>query len=134
LEVEDNSAKQIACYLPGYTFVEKLQAISTKYLKSEAGKILPVNFIRHYYDIYQLLGVRSVLDFIGTNEYHAHKKARFRDVDELVISKNEAFVLRSAETREVYAREYQRTQALYYGGAPSFDQIMERISAFSSKL
>ena len=134
LEAEDNSAKQIACYLPGYTFVEKLQAISSKFLKAEAGKILPVNFIRHYYDIYQLLGIQSVRDFIGTDEYYAHKKARFRDVDQAEISKNEAFILRSAATREVYAREYQRTQALYYGGAPSFDQIMEKIKAWSSKL
>lgn len=134
LETEDNRAKQIACYLPGYTFVEKLQAISSRYLKAEAGKILPVNFIRHYYDIYQLLGVQSVLDFIGTNDYHAYKKARFRDVDEADISKNEAFILGGTATRETYAGEYQRTQALYYGGAPTFDQILEKIRALSGKL
>lgn len=134
LETEDNRAKQIACYLPGYTFVEKLQAISSRHLKAEAGKILPVNFIRHYYDVYQLLRVQSVLDFIGTSEYHAHKKARFRDIDEPNISKNEAFILSNPATREVYAREYQRTQALYYGEAPTFDQIIEKISALSDKL
>ncbi len=30
--------------------------------------------------------------------------------------------------------EYQRTQALYYGGAPTFDQIIKKIRAVSDKL
>lgn len=134
VEMADNQALGIACYLPGYTFIEKLQAISSRHLKAKAGKILPVNFIRHYYDVYQLLGVASVLDFIGTEEYFAHKKARFPDIDEPDISKNEAFVIPSAEMREKYAREYKRTQALYYGMAPSFDEILKRIQTHSKRL
>lgn len=134
LEVEDNRAVDVACYLPGYTFVEKLQAISTKHLQEQEGKVMPVNFIRHYYDVYQLLRQKSVLDFIGTKPYYEHKIARFRSNDEPNLKKNAAFILSDGETRERYAREFQRTQALYYGGFPTFDAIMSRIQEHLPKL
>ncbi len=38
VEVIDNRAKGIACYDPGYTFVEKLQTISTKYRQQQKDK------------------------------------------------------------------------------------------------
>ena len=134
LQVEDNRAVEVACYLPGYTFVEKLSAISGKFQQEQEGKLMPVNFIRHYYDVYQLLGQRSVLDFIGTEAYVKHKHSRFRKSDELDLTKNEAFVLSAAATRERYSREYLRTQVLYYGGFPSFDSILARIQLHLSKL
>ena len=127
LEVEDNRAADVLCYLPGYTLVEKLDAISRKYRQEQEGKLMPVNFIRHYYDVYQLLGNKAVLDFVGTKAYSDHKAAKFRKTIESELSRNEAFILRSAETREKYAQEYQRTRALYFGGCPSFDSILERI-------
>jgi hypothetical protein len=36
VEIIDNRAKAVACYDPGYTLVEKLQTISTKYRKQQA--------------------------------------------------------------------------------------------------
>ncbi|MBV5303290.1 MAG: hypothetical protein JZU70_03690 [Chlorobium sp.] len=35
VDVIDNRAQQIRCYHPGYTFVEKLQAIVTKYCRHQ---------------------------------------------------------------------------------------------------
>lgn len=55
VSVIDNRAGAVACYHPGYTLVEKLQTISTKYRKQQAENSLPANFIRHYYDVYCLL-------------------------------------------------------------------------------
>jgi hypothetical protein len=78
----DNRATQIKCYCPEYTFVEKLQSISTKYRLQQKNKIMPINFLRHYYDIYKLLENERVLKFINSNEYHAYKKIRFRTSDE----------------------------------------------------
>lgn len=52
VDIIDNRAMDIACYHVGYTFVEKLQAISTKYRKHDEESTLPSNFMRHYYDIY----------------------------------------------------------------------------------
>ena len=95
---------------------------------------MPVNFIRHYYDVYQLLGNENVLKFIGTKAYFDHKASRFRKTDEMDLTKNEAFILGDSETRERYTKEYERTRVLYYGGFPSFDSIMERIGYHLKRL
>ncbi len=134
LDIEDNRARNVTCYLPGYTLVEKLQAISTRHRKAQVGKLLPSNFIRHYYDVYQLLGNEAVLDFIGSEDYFAHKMSRFRDADGPDITKNQAFILDNSKIREEYAKEYRRTQALYYGKTPSFDEIIARIRSFAQRL
>ena len=78
--------------------MEKLSAISRKYRKEQEGTSLPVNFIRHYYDVYQLLANESVLNFIGTDSYIKHKSARFQQSDEVDLSKNEAFILSNVAT------------------------------------
>ena len=55
VDIIDNRAKAVACYDPGYTFVEKLQTVSTKFRQQEGSKDRPIDFMRHYYDIYGLL-------------------------------------------------------------------------------
>ena len=123
----DNLAYGIKCYRPEYTFVEKLQTVSTKYrLQQEKGEFQK-NFLRHYYDIYSLLGNPDVQAFIGTDEYTAHKKKRFSGQDELEITKNQAFVFSDPEVREQYKVEYEKTADLYYKGIIPFDSILERI-------
>jgi hypothetical protein len=134
LDVVDNRAVDIICYHPGYTFVEKLAAISGKFRKEQERKIMPVNFIRHFYDIYKLLDEPRVLEFIGTDAYLEHKKSRFSTNDELNLSKNEAFILSHPTTRERYANEYRRTKALYYRDFPSFDEIFARIQSFIERI
>lgn len=69
VQVIDNRAKGVLCYHPGYTLVEKLQTISTKFRKEQKESVFPPNFMRHYYDVYMLLAVPEVQDFIGTKEY-----------------------------------------------------------------
>ena len=134
LDVIDNRAVDVRCYMPGYTFVEKLSAISRKYQQEQEGELMPVNFIRHYYDIYQLLGDKSVLDFIGTAAYQEHKTLRFRKSDELDLTKNQALILSNPTTRDKYAREFKRTEVLYYGGFPNFEEILKRIQDHLIKL
>ena len=63
----DNRAKGVACYDPGYTFVEKLQTVSTKFRLQQAAKDSSIDFMRHYYDIYALLRRPEVQAFIGTD-------------------------------------------------------------------
>lgn len=46
--VTDNRAKNIVCYHPGYTFVEKLQTIATKYRREQESGEVTVNFVRQY--------------------------------------------------------------------------------------
>lgn len=134
-EMIDNRAIDIKCYHAGYTFVEKLQTIATKFRKEQAEQQGQQNFMRQYYDVYCLLNNEEVQKFIGSAEYHNHKAIRFPKADlEIPISKNEAFLLSSKELRASFNKRYQETAALYYKGQPSFEEILHRIGQHIDKL
>ena len=125
--LNDNRAKDVLCYLPEYTFVEKLQTITTKYRQYKEGKIFPKNFLRHYYDLYCLLDCPSVLGFIKTDRYQTRKIERFPRSDNLVISQNPAFLLSDSQDRKLFESEYLKVASLYYQGQPSFGDLLNRI-------
>lgn len=128
VQVFDNRAVDVSCYSPTHTFVEKLQTISTKYRRLDEAKEFPGNFLRHYYDVYCLLDLLEVREFMKTAAYQERKKQRFRSADELAISKNPAFTLSDPEQRDLFAREFRKSSALYYQGQPDFDELLARIS------
>lgn len=127
--VTDNRAADVACYEPGYTLVEKLQTISTKFHRHLETGEMPANFLRHYYDVYCLLEDPDVQEFIGSDAYVAHKEARFPTVDEKVIERNEAFLISDAQTRSRFEAAYRATSALYYREQPPLAAILKRFSA-----
>lgn len=132
--LKDNRAKGVPCYHPGYTLVEKLQTISTKYRTQQESGAFPINFMRHYYDVYCLLDEPEVLTFLGTPEYQAHKEKRFRSRDNPVIADNEAFLLHNPSIRKEYEKAFQNTKALYYKTQPGFEQIMNKIREQANRL
>ncbi|TKV82247.1 nucleotidyl transferase AbiEii/AbiGii toxin family protein [Bradyrhizobium elkanii] len=134
VDVIDNRAMKVPCYDAGYTFVEKLQTVSTKFRKQQADGSDPVGFMRHYYDVHELLKQPEVQKFIGTDAYKAHKQARFRQGDNQNIAKNEAFILSDARTRALYDDAYKRSSALYYAGKPTFDEILAEIEKLIDNL
>jgi len=134
ITVMDNRATDVPCYHPGYTFVEKLQTVSTKFRQQQDNGEMPPNFLRHYYDISQLLEHPDVIAFIGTPEYQARKEHRFRKDDNLVIAENEAFLLSDPETRKQYILAYQATASLYFGEQIPFDAILKKIQRHMGKL
>jgi hypothetical protein len=123
VEIVDNRALNVDCYHSGYTFVEKLQTISTKFRKQQEDGSFPVNFIRHYYDVYCLLEVPEVKAFIGTDKYHAHKEKRFPIADNQILKENEAFVLNDSATYDLLKSAYRRSESLYYREQPDFDEL-----------
>lgn len=127
VDVIDNRAVDVACYHPGYTFVEKLQTVSTKFRQQQEEGSFPANFMRHYYDLFCLLGDPAVRDFIGTEDYAKHKAARFRGADNPVLARNDAFLLSDPDTRALYERAYAQSRALYHKSQPPFDAIMNRL-------
>lgn len=127
VQVFDNRAVDVLCYAPTHTFVEKLQTISTKYRRLAEAKAFPANFLRHYYDVYCLLDLQEVQEFMQTPAYQERKQQRFRSGDELVIARNPAFTLSDPEQRERFAREYKKSSALYYQGQPGLDLLLARI-------
>ena len=126
--VIDNRAKGVACYEAGYTFVEKLQTIATKYRNFKAGGAFPANFMRHYYDVYCLLRDDAVRAFAETEAFEAHRRKRFPKVDyEIPLSENQAFLLSDPEDFEALKKEYVGKRALYYRGQPEFEEVMTAI-------
>ena len=134
LPVFDNRAVDILCYHPGYTLVEKLQTVSTKFRLQQAAQSFPKNFLRHYYDLYCLLSSQEVQAFIGTPDYHAHKVRRFPKADNPHIASNDAFLLSDPAVRSLYERKYRETAALYYAGQIPFAAILERIAENRDRL
>ena len=90
--------------------------------------------MRHYYDVYCLLQVPDVQNFIGTAEYQAHKQKRFRSADNPLITENEAFMLRTQDTRQLYTQAYDETVALYYQEQPTFNNILKAIADVAEAL
>lgn len=130
IDIRDNRAKNVLCYHPGYTLVEKLQTISTKFRKQQAQGTFSENFMLHYYDVYCLLQNTETQEFILTQEYKDHEK-RFLSGDNPIIVENEAFLLREKETRQKYQNEYELSQSLYYKKKPAFQEILQLIEKFS---
>ena len=129
-----NRAFDVPCYEPGYTLVEKLQTISTKFRRHLEDRSMPQNFLRHYYDVYCLLGDADVQAFIGTEAHAAHKNAHFPAADNKIIAENPAFDLSDQSIWDRFARAYAATSALYYHGQPSLDDILGRIQEYADRL
>jgi nucleotidyltransferase AbiEii toxin of type IV toxin-antitoxin system len=125
LEFTDNRAAEVLCYNPEYTLVEKLQTVVKKFGQyRETGK-LSSNFMRHYYDIHQLLDVSRVQQFIGTIAYLEHKQRRFRSLDP-DIRQSGAFTM-DTDVRNQFEVEYKNTAPLYYRGQIPLQDILARI-------
>lgn len=133
-QFQDSEPVQVRCYHPGYTLVEKLQAVSTKFRQYVPGSDLPKNFMRHYYDIHCLLGEQQVIDFVGTTEYLEHKDNWFRKDDIQAINENPAFSLNDQAVRAVFESEYDSKSDMYFEKQIPFDTILARIAEFADRL
>jgi len=137
IDIIDNRALDIKCYHPGYTFVEKLQAIATKYRKEKdnSNEKVKANFMRQYYDVSCLLDQPRILEFIDTPDYTNHKAHHFPKEDqEIPIAENEAFLLSDTKLRDDFKARYQLTKSLYYQGQPNFDDLIGNIKKHIAKL
>lgn len=135
VDIIDNRAIGVACYHPGYTFVEKLQTIITKFRYEQKEQVEFQNLMRQYYDVASLLADSRVLDFIGTTEYEDHKLFHFGKADlEIPIAQNQAFLLEEDELRQRFEQRYQATAALYYQGQPPFSELLQIIGQWLPKL
>jgi len=135
IDLTDNRALQVACYDMRYTFVEKLQTIATKFRNMQSSGDNQVNFMRQYYDVYQLLNQQVVIDFIGTPEYLAHKKRRFPNLDFAIpIAQNEAFLLEDSKVKEQLNQLYIKSNALYYSGQIDLQTILDLLKIHLEKL
>ena len=112
LQYTDNRALDTRCYNPEYTFVENQAVVRDGQFKG-TGKV-PTNFLRHYYDIHQLLDVDAVQKFIGAPEIWSTRK-RFKSLDH-DVAKSGAFTIENGNIRKQFEAEYSKTAPLYYRG------------------
>ncbi len=127
-DLMNTKAISVKCYLPEYTFVEKLQTITRKARQQKENGKFDINFLRHFYDIHQLFQQQRVKNFIGSDEYIAHKEARFRGADNPILEVNLAFNLdKEPALFEEYKRQYQGIESLFIGSFPLFDEIYQSV-------
>lgn len=98
----------------------------------ETEKLSP-NFLRHYYDINQLLDLQEVQAFIGTPEYLEHKKKRFKSTNQNVAD-SKAFTIEDQNVRKQFEAEYLKTAPLYYRGQIPLEKILARIQKDLARL
>jgi len=135
IDLTDNRALQIPCYDMRYTFVEKLQTIATKFRNMQSSGNSQANFMRQYYDIYQLLNQQEVKEFIGTPEYLTHKERRFPTVDfEIPLSQNQAFLLEDDKLKQQLNQSYIKSKALYYNGQVDLQSILDLLKIYLKDL
>ena len=90
--------------------------------------------MRHYYDVYELLGRSDIQAFVGTEAYKAHKTKRFPKADDQNIAQNQAFIVSDPATHKLYGKAYEDSSAVDYGSKPTFTQILERIGKSIDRL
>lgn len=129
-DIIDNRAKAVKCYLPEYTFIEKLQTITRKVNQQQRSGEFGSNFLRHFYDIHQLFQETRVKSFIGSEKYKQYKLERFRGDDNPELKQNLAFNFDSHLTLfDEYSRMFERVRALFISSPPSFEEIYSSIIA-----
>ena len=135
VKIINNQAINVKCYLPEYTLIEKLQTISTKYRVNKQRNIeSPINFIRHYYDVYQLLNTDRVKQFLKTDAYQSYKEEKFGTLDEMDLTKNPAFQLSEPSEIDKFSILYQKKAEIYFGVTPSFEEMIKYIKNNASRL
>jgi hypothetical protein len=124
-----NRAMSVACYEPGYTLVEKLQTISTKYRKHRKTAACPRTSCDTTIMSTACWGTSRSRSSSGRQLISSFPAAEDKD-----IAKNEAFVLSDEAVRATYASAYAETSALYYQGQPPFADLLARIKEYAPTL
>lgn len=133
---QDVPGFNLNCLHPKRTFVEKLFALHDAYASNEVEAK-----VRHYYDVYQLLALKEVTDFLGTGPYKDLKMdvAQFTKdnfTDSKVPEGNDFSTSNAFSPSSEMAQKISRahdTSTLFFGKRPSAKEILERIKKFRSQ-
>ena len=83
--------------------------------------------MRHYYDLYRLLAVKRVSEFIGTQEYLAYRAVKIKGLDLDVFNSRMPFRLEDEAEYSQFENEYIHINTLLLGIGPGFGEFMETI-------
>ncbi|MEK9146487.1 MAG: nucleotidyl transferase AbiEii/AbiGii toxin family protein [Elusimicrobiota bacterium] len=131
LAVADNRARAVRCFNPEYTFVDKLQTICRRFRqhrdRNDPKADRPREFLRHYLDLYRLLEVERVRQFIGTPEYEAYKNEKLRGADVQEFAAKAAFALPDEKTFRLFEDEFAVMNTLLLSPGPTFKELIDRL-------
>ncbi|MFH1618622.1 MAG: nucleotidyl transferase AbiEii/AbiGii toxin family protein [bacterium] len=137
LDVTDNRARGVRCFNPEYTFVDKLQTICRRFRqhrgRNDPEKDKPRLFLRHYYDLYMLLGVLRVKEFIGTAGYEEYKKQKLKTLDAREFETRDAFTLNDPKTYALFEKDFGHMDTLLLAPGPTFKGLIERLREHAPK-
>lgn len=137
LAVSDNRARGVKCFNPEYTFVDKLQTICRRFRQHRDRNHpmfdRPREFLRHYFDLYKLLEVERVRNFMGTPEYEQYKKEKIRGADAEEFASKTAFTLSEEKSYRLFEEEFAVMNTLLLSPGPTFKEIAERLRADAPK-
>ena len=134
MDVFDNRASAVKCFNPEYTFVDKIQTICRRFRQHRdrsKENDQPRKFLRHYYDLYKLLELDRVLNFIRTAEYQTYKNKKLRGKDAEEFASKNAFRFADSETYSLFEKEYEFIINLLLSPGPTFKEIVDRIKKHS---
>lgn len=119
------------CFNPEYTFVDKLQTICRRFRQHRDRNHemfdRPREFLRHYFDLYKLLEVERVRQFIGTSDYEAYKKEKLRGADAQEFESRAPFTLPEGKTFRLFEEEFTVMNTLLLSPGPTFKDLIERL-------
>ncbi len=130
VDVVDNKARAVKCFNPEYTFVDKIQTICKRFRQHRdrnEERDHPRQFLRHYYDLYKLLELPRVVEFIGTPEYEKYKKEKLRGQDAKEFALRDAFRFPDLKTYGLFEKEFESMTSLLFSPGPTFKEIVDRI-------
>lgn len=137
LRVTDNRAPAVKCFNPEYTFVDKLQTICRRFRqhrdRNHEERDLPRQFLRHYYDLFMLLGVERVQAFIGTEAYAAYKTEKIKGADAAEFASRTPFTLKDLKIFALFDKEFDSMNTLLLGPGPKFKEVVNRLREYSPK-
>ena len=133
----DNRARAVKCFNPEYTFVDKLQTICKKFRRHRDRNEehdRPRQFLRHYYDLYKLLELERVRQFIGTAEYQAYRREKLRGQDAKEFETRGAFTFPDEPIYRLFAKEFESMNSLLLSPGPTFHEVVDRLREYSAAL
>ena len=135
LEVADNRAQSVKCFNPEYTFVDKLQTVCRRFRqwrnRNDPQQDRPRQFSRHYYDLYMLLAVDRVKQFIGTPAYETYKAEKIKGADAEEFAARSAFTLPDAGAYALFEKEFKALNGLLLAPGPSFKDVIKKLREWS---
>lgn len=135
-EFSNVSAFNVKCLDPLRTFAEKVNALVAAYRKGET-----VVRMRHYYDLFYLLGMPSLADRLNADE-HKEIKTSIIAVDKELGQFDSAHNYEQPGTSEAFdppqallgeLKRANEKASIFYGERPNFVGMMDRIKSMRDK-